>query len=382
MKELIALGTLAVLYCKFGIKKAYAWTGGTHEDITKKALALLEKENKPKLVQFYKNYHKEILTGCKQPDNKDDIDCGAGSHYYSCVNPKGKKLSCDNGYYLNRFGKPMKSARTMFEENYTCAVNLYISGKISQAMLYIGRAAHFIEDMSCTVHTANMRYLPSQNNIHYAYEKHTSAICSKIKAEKYDKRLNKYYEKDDLTEALNKLVETSGRYTDLLTDLAPGKMEDAAKKNLPFAQQNVMALFLKFYRDCTEKTEGFIVNDKEYTFTNAGCKLNMSASKKGIVLLKPDKTPEQKLKVSVADDGTIGLKTSNGGYVNGKFKGYDYLKIGTNPARFRTAAVSTRLFRISSEQCGFEKVLTAGRGGSLTFEKFRPGNPYQLWIIK
>ena len=382
MKKIIALGALLALYCKFGIQKAYCWSSFTHEDITKKALNLLEKENKTKVASFYKNWHKEILEGCKEPDNKDDCDCGLGTHYYSCVNSKGKNLPISENYYVNRLGKAMKSARTLFEENYTCAVNLYKSGKIAQAMHYLGRAAHFIEDMSCTVHTANMKYLDKQNNVHFAYEKHTSAVCSKITAEKYDKRLNKYYEKDDMSEAINKLVEYAGRYTEPLCDLDPKKFEDVAEKTLPYSQQNVMALLLKFYTNCTENKGDFLLDGQKYTITNAGCRMVMTASKKGIVLNKAEKSSAQKLEIQLSDNGTFGIKAENGGFVNGKFTGYDYLKINSEPAKFRAAAVNTRLFRISTEESGFEKVLTASKGGNVTVEKFKPGNPYQLWIIK
>ena len=54
----------------------------------KKSLALLEKEKKQKQVTFYKDYHSEILKGCTQPDEENDMDKGHGKHYYSCVNPR------------------------------------------------------------------------------------------------------------------------------------------------------------------------------------------------------------------------------------------------------------------------------------------------------
>lgn len=41
-------------------------------------------------------------------------------------------------------------------------------------MRVLGRAAHFISDMGCTVHVANMKYQDKANNVHYAFEKHVS----------------------------------------------------------------------------------------------------------------------------------------------------------------------------------------------------------------
>ena len=72
-KILTAAVALAVCYRLRPIK-AYAWSGTTHEDIVKKSLALLEKEKKQKQVTFYKDYHSEILKGCTQPDEENDMD--------------------------------------------------------------------------------------------------------------------------------------------------------------------------------------------------------------------------------------------------------------------------------------------------------------------
>lgn len=379
MKKLIACIAVFGLYFVFGGKKVHAWNGFTHEDITKKALALLEKENKNKAAAFYKDWHKQIILGSKQPDHSEDHDNGAGTHYYSCVNAKGKELPKVNNYYVNRLGKAMRSARTLFEENYTCAVNLYKSGDTSNAMRYLGRAIHFIEDMSCTVHTANMMYLDRQNNIHFAFEKRASAICTKHSAEKFDKRLTKYYEKADMGEALNKLVEYAGRFT---KDLCNKEFEKVAAQALPYSQQNVMALLIKFYNDCQEDRGNFLADGKEYTFINAATKEVMNASAKGIILEGHDQKNSQKLQICLSDQGTFGLKIFDGGYVNDKLKGYDYLKIGTKPAQFRAAAVDTRTFRISTEKSGYKRVISGKKGGKLCIEKFQPGKLEQLWIIK
>ena len=219
-KILTAAVALAVCYRLRPIK-AYAWSGTTHEDIVKKSLALLEKEKKQKQVTFYKDYHSEILKGCTQPDEENDMEKGHGKHYYSCVNPKGKELPETNGYYRNRFGDLAVSARTCLEENYTAAVSLYKSGDIKNAMRVLGRAAHFISDMGCTVHVANMKYQDKANNVHYAFEKHVSTTCTRHTADSFDKRLLKYYGKDNFGEASNKLVKYAGKFVDTISHLDP-----------------------------------------------------------------------------------------------------------------------------------------------------------------
>ena len=241
-KILTAAVALAVCYRLRPIK-AYAWSGTTHEDIVKKSLALLEKEKKQKQVTFYKDYHSEILKGCTQPDEENDMDKGHGKHYYSCVNPKGKELPETNGYYRNRFGDLAVSARTCLEENYTAAVSLYKSGDIKNAMRVLGRAAHFISDMGCTVHVANMKYQDKANNVHYAFEKHVSTTCTRHIADSFDKRLLKYYGKDNFGEASNKLVKYAGKFVDTISHLDPRAFDDVAKNTLPVTQQNVQHFF-------------------------------------------------------------------------------------------------------------------------------------------
>ena len=148
MNKILAACAAITAYKLAFPKKAYAWFSKTHEDITTKAIGLLSKDNRVKEAEFFKPYKEQILAGCTKPDRKGDPDKGSGMHYYSICNKKGTPLPQTAGYYRNRKGKISKSARTMLEENYTSALCLYKSGKIPQAMNVLGRAAHFIEDMS------------------------------------------------------------------------------------------------------------------------------------------------------------------------------------------------------------------------------------------
>ena len=381
MKKIIALTTVLGLYCMFRAKKAYAWSSVTHEDIAKKALDLLEKDKKSRPAAFYKNYRQQILKGCTEPDNEHDPDCGLGTHYYSAYTPKGKELPETNGYYKNRLGKFARSARTMLEENYTSALNLYKSGDKENAMRVIGRAAHFISDMGCTVHAANMRYLPKSGNVHHAFEKHVSTTCVKQTAESCDKRLTKYYSKDSFCDAVNKLVKYSGKFTEAISNLDPKAFDDVSKNTLTATQQNVAALLLKFYDDCSSDNGNFVEDHKLYTFKNEVSGLVLTVTPKGLQLEKADKTLEQKLEIRLGENGALGLKIADGGYVNASCKGYDYLKIDGKPAQFRIAALGKKRFRIHSESSKFEKVLTNAKGGKLAFADFDPENPAQIWIL-
>lgn len=381
MKKAIALTVAMGLYLKFGVKKVYAWSGKTHEDIVKKALALLEKEKKLRPSFFYKNWHKEILIGCTQPDEPRDTDKGTGMHYYSCVNPKGKELKEENGYYKNRCGKLLRSARTLLEENYTAAVSLYKSGNVEYAMTIIGRAAHFISDMGCTVHTSNIRYLPNRSNIHCAFESHVNTTCVKYTAERFDKRLSKYYEKDTFEEAVHKLIKYSAKFTNVVSLLDPRAFDDTAKNTLPVTQQNVMALFIKFYDDCTQDKGNYIEDNKSYTLKNEATDMVITTSEKGLILQKQDKSKEQKLIVNLTPEGTFSLKTYDGSFVSKNLKGYDYLKMNGKPAQFKIAALGKRKFRITTEASNYEKVLGITKSGKIASVEFEPENKSQIWIL-
>lgn len=381
MKKELTLAAAIVLYCKFGIKKAYAWSSGTHEDITKKALDLLEKEKKLRPVSFYKDWHTQILEGCTAPDKDGDMDKGAGKHYYSCVNSKGKELPEVKGYYKNRLGDFAPSARTLFTANYTSAVSLYKSGNTERAMIYLGRAIHFVSDMGCTVHVANMKYLDKPNNVHYALEKHVNTTCTKHTANSYDKRLNKYYEKDGLGDAFNRLAKYAGKFVDTISHLDPRAFDDAAMNTLPVTQQNVMAVLLKFYDDCMGDKGNYVVDTNLYTFKNEATGLVLTVTSKGLSLENPNKELEQKLTVCLSENGTAGFKISDGGYVNASCKGYDYLKMDGKPAQFRFEALGKRRFVITTEASKYEKVLASSKGGSLSVTDFEPDNPLQVWIL-
>ena len=280
-----------------------------------------------------------------------------------------------------RFGDLAVSARTCLEENYTAAVSLYKSGDIKNAMRVLGRAAHFISDMGCTVHVANMKYQDKANNVHYAFEKHVSTTCTRHTADSFDKRLLKYYGKDNFGEASNKLVKYAGKFVDTISHLDPRAFDDVAKNTLPVTQQNVTALLLKFYDDCTSDAGNYILDGKAYTFKNEISGLVLTVTPKGLQLEKPDKELEQKLTVCLTEDGTFGLKIGDGGYVNASCKGYDYLKIDGKPVQFRVTALGKRRFRISTESTGYVKVLANSKGGKLSFADLEPENSAQIWIL-
>ncbi|MCD7741464.1 MAG: zinc dependent phospholipase C family protein [Ruminococcus sp.] len=382
MNQLITLlGVLGLTAYALKPIKAYAWSTDTHGDITSSALDLLQKENKLKLVAFYKDYTDELLKGSKDPDESGDRDKGTGTHYYSCANAKGKSLPSKEGYYQNRLGDYSKSARTMLEENYTSALCLYKNNRISEAMYTLGRAIHFVEDIACPVHTANMRYLPKPGNPHSAFEKHANTISKKYAPVRFDKRLLKVYSGDSFETAANKLSELSNKHAEPISKLDPIAFDNAVKAMVPLAAQNVMALLTKFYDDCKADNGNYLLDGKAYTFKNQASGLVMTVTEKGISLEKPDSKKEQRLTLIMSNEGTFALKANDGGTLSGNLKGYDYAKNDTAGAQFRFASLGKNRYRITLESSKFEKVVACTRMGGIAAADFEPADITQIWIL-
>lgn len=385
-KLFFALAAAAGAYLSMGVKHADAWFSVTHTDLVKKSLALLEQEKKIKQTSFYKKWHDQLLEGAVAPDKNGDIDEGPGKHYYSCANPKGKELPLTDGYYRNRLGDFAPSARTLFMANYTGALNLYKSGNVERAMYMLGRAVHFIGDMCCTPHVSNIPSTKNSDrsgNVHFTFEEHANGVCIDHKADSFDKRLMKYYEKDDLSEALNRLIKYAAKYVDTIMSFDRRAFDDTCKDTLPFAQQNIMAVLLKFYDDCMGDKGNFLTDGKSYTFINEASGFVLTADPKGITLAEQSKDSEQKLKVVLNDMGLFGISIADGGFVNGKLKGYEYpLKDAAQPAGFRAEGLGNKRFRISTEESGFKKYLCCQKNGKLSAEELVPNDKSMIWILK
>ena len=265
MMKNITTTASAFLCSKVRVNTAYAWTSDVHSYIAEKALELLTIEKKLRPAAFYKDWHEEIKLGAVQPDKTGDIDEGPGMHYYSCMNAKGKELDESNGFYRNRLGDFAPSARTLFRANYTSAVSLYKSGMTKESMIYLGRAIHFVSDMGCTPHVANMTSGIKASNVHNAFEKQIKNSYTGFKADSFDKRLTKYYEKADPGDAFNKLIKYAGKFVDTILHLDPRAFDDTAKNTIPVTEQHVIAVLLKFFNDCNADSGNFICNDKMYT---------------------------------------------------------------------------------------------------------------------
>ncbi len=381
MKKVLAIASAAAVCCKLGNIKAHAWGGVTHRDIVQKALDLLEKEKKQKVSAFFKGYHKQLESGCTAPDSGEDIDCGAGMHYYSCCKQRGKPLPQTNGYYKDRLGRFLPSARTLFEQNYTSAVSLYKCGKKGEAMTCFARAAHFVSDMGCPVHVSNIRCIDRKGNIHYSFEKHAKTTCSVYSAETFDRRVGKLYEKGNFQDALNKLVNYSAKYVKAVRSLDPLRFDDVESNTLIYTQQHVMALMVRFYNDCTTDNGNFIPENKPVAIKSVFSGLCVTVANKGLTLEGINKELEQKFKVRWNDDGSFCLKTADGNLVAKNFKGYVKPDSENEPAKFRAICTDKRQFILTVGSKDFKRVLICSPSGKMQIAKFDPRRRSSLWTI-
>lgn len=379
---LAAVAALAAAGMILRPKKVFAWAGETHTDITENALGLIEKEKKTKLFNFYSKYSDMLIKGSTDPDREGDIDRATGTHYYSCATFKGKKLPMSEGYYQNRLGDFAKSARTILEDNYSCALHLYKNDKPEQAVYYLGRAIHFLEDISNPVHTANMKYEDKSNNPHKTFEKHTVTLAKKYVPDSYDKRLTKLYSGETLESPLNKLSETANKYAASISQLDPKAFDNAAADLVPLAAQNVVALMMRFYEDCLKDNSNYIKSGKSYMLRNEGSGNVVTVTPKGLVLDRLDREKSQKIGLIISDGGSFALKAENGLFVSGNLKALDTVLGDAVGAQFRFTCVGKNKYRISAENTKYTKFLSTNRSGALMLTEFVPGDKNQIWIVQ
>ena len=248
-------------------------------------------------------------------------------------------------------------------------------------MHYLGRAAHFIEDLSCTVHVCNVEWIERASNLHHAYENSINITCSRYTASEFDKRLIKTYDSDSFENAANKLAVTASRFLDRIAELDPLAFGATADETLKMAQQNVMALFMKFCDDVNGEKKNFIADGKKYTIKNEAAQLVLTADNGTVVPDKADKAKQQRFTAFIGDNGTFSFGTDEGEFINSKCKGLDKLKDADKAAKFRLAALGNRRFRIMCGGDNFPLTLGINRSGKICITDFDPTDKGQIWVI-
>jgi hypothetical protein len=217
-----------------------------HQEILLRSMKLLEGAA-PEATELIQPMVKIMLPYTVLPDDKDDRENGAGRHYYCACNTDGRPFSPVGGYYRNGKDLFARSARTMFEEDYTMALTMYHAGFTGQSAVYLGRAVHMMSDMCCLPHTVKWTYFSKKRSLHICYEELAHVMYPEFVPEQtigYE-HLRRFAMRSSFTTALNMNAEKIAREIPELT----ASPETEIKKRLYDTEQAVAALLYRFYRD-------------------------------------------------------------------------------------------------------------------------------------
>ncbi len=154
-------------------------TNYTHQYITSTALSILAKD---KNISQFKTYSDTILMGSDKPDEDETSEAFAG-HFY---NPYTGK---------NYLGNANNTALTNFSKHYSTAVSQYKSRSYNSAFDELGRALHYLQDVSEPHHASNLIAVITNHGDfeEYANENRTKYSTYTLPASSYDYALNTDY---------------------------------------------------------------------------------------------------------------------------------------------------------------------------------------------
>ena len=217
-----------------------------HEDILIRALKLLD-ETAPEAAELIRPQLNIMLPYTVIADDNDDRENGAGRHYYCACNTNGKPAKTVGGYYKNGKDLFAKSARTMFEEDYTMALTMHMNGFVKQGAVYLARAVHMMSDMCCLPHAVKWTYFSKKRALHISYEELAAAMYPEFVPEQtisYE-HLRRFAMRSSFTTALNAGAQKAAmEIPEILSS-----PEAEIKKRLYDTEQAVAALLYRFYRD-------------------------------------------------------------------------------------------------------------------------------------
>jgi len=217
-----------------------------HKTLVRRALALLCGII-PEAAEFYLPLTDTIIANVCRPDSTGDYEKGTGRHYYCVTNSHGMRKFPSEGYYKNGIRKFAKSARSMFEEDYTMALTMYKAGFIGKSAGYFARAVHMISDISCLPHVTGMTYYSSKKDIHKTYESLARAMYPDALPERRIsmETLRFFDSEKGFGDAVNAIAEAQAdEPKELLTD--PVK---SITNRLYKAEEVVAALMYRFMKD-------------------------------------------------------------------------------------------------------------------------------------
>jgi hypothetical protein len=235
-----------------------------HKNLVYRALPLLY-EYVPQAEDIFKPHLDVLIDMACAPDREGDYEKGMGRHYYCGVNSFGRKLSPVGGYYKNGIGRFSRSARTMFEEDYTMSLTLWNAGFHEQGIIHLARAVHMISDMNCLPHATKMTYYSFKKCIHQSYECLAKTMYPDSVPEQRlaESDLHLFDDRSSFGNVLNRMVEQEA------TEVSSVKTEPVKSimARLYSAEKAVAALLFRFISDIDKAPEEahYITNGMKFS---------------------------------------------------------------------------------------------------------------------
>lgn len=267
-----------------------------HRTLLRRTLIILS-EIHPETENFFVPVYKTLMTYSKRPDKKGDYENGMGRHYYCATTISGKELSPINTYFRNGSGKLTKSARTMFEEDYTMALVMQRAGYMEKSAEFLGRAIHMLSDMCCIPHASSMTYFSSGRKFHKSYENVAELIYPELVPQQHFPELPElFFSRNSFADDLNKIALETAKGIKFIHN-AP---LETVKQQLLRTERILAAFLLRFLADSAahERKAHYITNNSGCRLLKGTSRLAVKVTENGIEFHGVNPSPESDINVT------------------------------------------------------------------------------------
>ncbi|KAH0787820.1 phospholipase [Histomonas meleagridis] len=226
---------------------ALSWGAKSHRSLATHALAILKKDKSSVYNFYHVDAWSQLYTGCVDPDK---VEAASGTHYYVY---DGKENT--GQYYSNaKRHASDESARTLLDKHYANAVKSYKAGDVNNAFLEIGRACHYVGDISCPPHAAGIQYpvLSIFTNYHKLFETYANSVMPTDESKYHATTAKSYYGTFDgnkMGVTLNDLAKRAANQKDNVKTKTESKWDQGIVATSKYGEIYTAVLLEKFYRE-------------------------------------------------------------------------------------------------------------------------------------
>lgn len=230
--------------------KACGYNPQTHRFITSQGILILKKDKGDVVDKLYEENGAQIIMDYSVKPDFDENDGGIGvlggfrGHYYDPSTAK------------NFMGEKDNTANTRFCDHYNKAVSYYKNGDKEQAWQELGRALHYLQDLSSPHHAGNLPNLkgPKGNTLTHAdYEAWVDRHNLKYTVESAPKETYDYVQKNTTWQIGHEMAVNAKanlyRVKSWYYELDDRNKRTATNNTLPKAQRASAGILYKFLKD-------------------------------------------------------------------------------------------------------------------------------------